>query len=319
MQEQLKISILDGFTANPGDTSWAGLEALGNVTVYDRTASDQIIERSQGAAAIFTNKVPISAETIAQLPDLKFIGVLATGYNIIDLEAAAARGITVSNVPGYSTDSVAQLTFGLILDLSFHAAAHSQAVHNRAWETCEDFCFTVAPLTELAGKTLGVVGYGTIGQQVAAIGKAFGLNVIAYNRTESKVPAEIYTPLEDLLKQSDIVTLHCPLTPDTADLIDAASLDLMKPNAWLINTSRGPLVNEIDLADALKNGTIAAAGLDVLRQEPMVKDHTLLGLQNCLITPHIAWATRESRARLIDQTVKNLEAWISAAPINTVA
>ncbi|MEM7698390.1 MAG: D-2-hydroxyacid dehydrogenase [Verrucomicrobiota bacterium] len=314
----MKIVILDAYAANPGDLDWSALESLGDLTIHDRTPPEQVVERAAGAEVVLTNKALLPAEAISQLPDLKYIGVIATGVNIVDLEAAVKAGITVTNVPGYSTQSVAQLTFAFILELASRVAEHDAAVQAGDWIRSDDFSFTTRPLIELAGKRLGIIGYGDIGQAVAKIGEAMGMEVRVANRTPEKVPAEQRLALDEVFQTSDVVTLHCPLTPDTENLVDAARLKSMKPTAMLINTSRGPLVDEAALAEALRSVTIAAAGLDVLCAEPMQPDHPLLGITDCLITPHIAWASFEARERLIAEVAANLKAWVDGAPVNVI-
>ncbi|MEM6278644.1 MAG: D-2-hydroxyacid dehydrogenase [Verrucomicrobiota bacterium] len=314
----MKIVLLDAFTANPGDLSWEGLEAFGEVVVHERTAPEDVVERCEGAQVVLTNKALVPAEAIQALPDLEYIGVVATGVNIVDLEAAKEAGVKVTNVPGYSTDSVAQLTFALILELASRAGDHSKAVGEGAWESCADFSFTTGPIVEMAGRRLGIVGFGAIGQATAKIASAFGMDVVVYNRTQEKVVGYPYLELDELISTSDIVSLHCPLTPDTQDLMNAERLASMKKGAWLINTSRGPLIDEPALAEALHSGQIGGAGLDVLCREPMSQGNPLRTAPNCLITPHIAWATYEARVRLIDQVVANVKAWIDGSPVNVV-
>ncbi|SKB51365.1 glycerate dehydrogenase [Parapedobacter luteus] len=305
----MKIIVLDGHTLNPGDLSWDDLGSLGELTVYDRTTADQIVERANGAEALLTNKVPLDAEILEQLPDLKYIGVLATGYNIVDIDYAREKGIVVTNVPGYSTASVVQLTFALLLELCHHVQRHSDAVASGKWSRSPDFCFWDYPLMELSGKTLGIIGFGDIGQRVADAAAAFGMDVIGYSRTQTDQSYRRnfrWASLDELLAQADVVSLHCPLTPQTKGLINAGSLKKMKETAFLINTARGPLVVEEDLAKALNSGGIAGAGLDVLSAEPPAPDNPLFGARHCLITPHIAWATKEARTRLMEVAVCNL-------------
>lgn len=314
----MKIVLLDAHTANPGDLSWEGLESLGEVVVYERTPPEQVVERCEGAEVVLTNKALLPAEAIQALPDLKYIGVVATGVNIVDLDAAKEAGITVTNVPGYSTDSVAQLTLALLLELASRVGDHSKAVAEGAWESCVDFSFTTGPIVELAGKRIGLVGFGAIGQATAKVASALGMEVVVYNRTREKVVGYPFVELDELISSSDIVSLHCPLTPDTQNLMDAARLATMKKGAWLINTSRGPLVDEPALAEALNSGHLGGAGLDVLCKEPMAQGNPLRTAPNCLITPHIAWATYEARVRLIDQVVSNVQAWADGEPVNVV-
>jgi len=316
----MKIVVLDGHTLNPGDLSWEGLEALGETAIYDRTPEDQVVARAQGAQVVLVNKVSLSRETLDQLPDLRFIGVLATGYNIVDVEAAAERGIPVCNVPTYGTQSVAQMAFAHILNLTQHVAHHAETVKAGRWAESDDWCYWDYPLIELMGLTLGVVGYGRIGRQSAAIGKALGMRVIAHDAyVEDSGDADIaMVGLETLLRESDVVTLHCPLTPETEKLMNAERLALMKPTAFLVNTSRGPLVDEPALAQALNEGCIAGAGLDVLGVEPALPDNPLLTAKNCYITPHIAWATASARRRLMGTAVENVRAFTQGRLQNVV-
>ena len=317
----MKIVILDGHTLNPGDLSWDGLKQFGEVTLYDRTPVDQVVERSKGADAIFTNKTPVSAAAINSLPGLKYIGVTATGYNIVDTQMAREKGITVSNVPGYGTPSVVQLTFGLLLELCLHVQRHSDAVASGRWATSADFCFWDYPLVELSGKTMGIIGFGDIGKQVADVATAFGMKVIgtSRNRTDQSHRSNFkWAEIPELLEQSDVVSIHCPLTPETQGLINKESLQKMKSSAFLLNTSRGPVIIEEDLAEALNSGKIAGAGLDVLAVERPAKHNPLIGAKNCIITPHIAWATKEARSRLMEITVNNLSAYKNGNPVNVV-
>ncbi|MDF1823649.1 MAG: D-2-hydroxyacid dehydrogenase [Verrucomicrobiales bacterium] len=314
----MKIVILDAFTANPGDLSWEGLKALGEVEIHERTAPEEVISRCAGAEIVLTNKALVPAEAIEALPDLKYIGVVATGVNVVDLDAAKEAGVVVTNVPGYSTDSVAQLSFALILELASRVGDHSRAVADGVWEDCADFSFTTSPIVELSGKQLGIIGFGAIGQATAKVAAALGMKVVVYNRTREKVVDFPYAPLDEVIATSDVVSLHCPLTPETDQLMNADRLASMKEGAWLINTSRGPLVDEAALADSLNSGHLGGAGLDVLCKEPMAKGNPLRTAKNCLITPHIAWATREARVRLIDQVVANISAWQADKPLNVV-
>lgn len=316
----MKIVVLDGYCVNPGDLSWKGLEALGSVEVYEYTTPGEVLERSRGAGALLTNKVRLNAETLAALPELKYIGVLATGYNVIDLEAARRQGITLTNVPAYSTRSVAQLVFAHLLNITQQVGHHAARVSEGAWSRSRDFCFWDTPQIELSGKTMGIVGFGNIGSAVAELARAFGMNVLAYTSKEaSRLPLGVEkVTLDELFSRSDVVSLHAPLTPETRGLVDAARLALMKPTAILINTGRGPLVDETALAEALNSGKIYAAGLDVLSSEPPREDNPLLTARNCYVTPHIAWATREARSRLIEVAVTNLGAFLSGHPVNRV-
>jgi glycerate dehydrogenase len=312
------IVVLDGYTLNPGDLDWRGFEAIGDVTVHDRTPLEATVERAAGAQIVLTNKSVLSAASVEGLPELRYIGVLATGYNVVDLAAAKARGIVVANVPGYGTASVAQHVFALLLELTQRTGHHAQAVREGRWSGNPDFCFWEFPLVELAGRTLGIVGYGAIGRAVAEIGRAFGMKVIASTRTARTAEGIEFVSVDDVFRRADVVTLHCPLTPETQGLVHAARLAEMKRDAFLINTGRGPLVVERDLAAALESGQIAGAGLDVLSVEPPPADHPLLRARNCLVTPHIAWATRAARARLMEIAVENARAFLAGAPVNVV-
>lgn len=315
----MKIVILDGFTANPGDLEWERLGKLGELTVYDRTPETEVVKRCEGAEIVFTNKTPVSGDSMKCLPDLKFIGVLATGYNVVDIKTASELGVTVCNVPSYSTMSVAQNVFALILDITNNVAHYTTEVLKGRWSSCEDFSFTDTTLVELAGKQLGIVGYGSIGRQVGAIAQAFGMNVAAFtSKSQAEISPVMKLDLDTLFSSSDVVSLHCPLTDDTFHIVNRERLALMKPSAILINTGRGPLVDEKALADALKEGRIAAAGVDVLSQEPPRQDNPLFQTPNIRITPHISWATKEARERLLDISVANLEAYMAGHPQNVV-
>lgn len=317
----MKIVVLDGFTLNHGDLSWNGLKRLGTVDIYDRTPVDKILERANGASILLTNKTPLSGELINQLPALQYIGVLATGYNIVDIEAAKAKGIIVTNVPGYSTASVAQLTFALLLELCHHIQRHSDAVLEGKWTRSADFCFWDYPLVELSGKTMGIIGLGAIGQRVADIATAFGMEIIATSRRQTDQSHRKnfkWVNTFELLEQSDVISIHCPLLPETKGLINRNTLQQMKPSAFLLNTSRGPIVVDEDLADALNNNVIAGAGIDVLSIEPPSADNPLFKAKNCIITPHIGWATKEARTRLMENIVDNLLAFTSGKPVNVV-
>jgi len=315
----MKIVVLDGYTANPGDLSWEALDALGSLTVHDRTADADIVPRARGAEIVLTNKTVLSRDVIAALPGLKCICVLATGYNVVDVAAAKERGVVVCNVPEYSTPNVAQAVFALLLELTNRTGHHDRTVHEGRWAACDDFCYWDGDLVELAGLTLGIVGYGRIGAAVARIGAAFGMRILAQRRSNAGVVegGELAT-LDRVFRESDVVSLHCPLTPDTKHLVNAARLATMKRTALLINTARGALVNEADLAAALAAGTIAGAGLDVLTVEPPPASNPLLTARNCVITPHIAWATRNARRRLIEATTANVQAFIAGQPRNIV-
>lgn len=311
----MKIVILDGYTENPGDLSWGPLQELGELTVYDRTPPEAVLERIGDAEVIYTNKTVLSRELIQAMPSVRFIGVLATGYNVVDVQAARERGIVVCNIPTYGTDAVAQYVFALLLELCHRVAHHAQAVQEGRWTACPDFCFWDYPLIELSGKTMGIVGYGRIGQRTAQIARAFGMQVLAY---DAFVQAEECVPLDELLERSDVVSLHCPLFPETRHIIRGETIARMKDGAILINTSRGPLVDEAALREALRSGKLYGAAVDVVSTEPVQPDNPLLGLENCLITPHIAWAPRESRQRLMDIAVENLRCFLRGAPQNVV-
>jgi glycerate dehydrogenase len=316
-----KIVVLDGFTLNPGDLSWDGFKQIGPIEVHARTERSAIVERAKGAEFLLTNKTPLSAETLRQLPELRYIGVLATGYNIVDVKAAKERNIPVCNIPTYGTASVAQHTFALILELTVNAKLHSDAVRAGEWSACKDWCFWKTPLIGLEGKTLGIIGFGRIGRRVAEVGHAFGMKIIAQDNVQTNPPGYDgfrWATVEELLRDSDVVSLHCPLFPETQGLMNAARLKLMKRTAFLINTSRGPLIVDQDLADALNAGVIAGAGVDVLSVEPPAADNPLLAAKNCLVTPHIAWATKEARARLMNLAVENLAAFVKGQPQNVV-
>jgi glycerate dehydrogenase len=315
----MNIVILDAYTANPGDLSWNALAALGDLAVYDRTADADIVPRARSARIVLTNKTVLSRDVIAALPGLECICVLATGYNVVDVAAARDHGVTVCNVPEYSTPNVAQAVFALILELTNRTGHHDRTVHDGRWAACEDFCYWDGDLVELAGLTLGIVGYGRIGQAVARVGRAFDMRILAHRRAAAgTIEGGEHASLERLMAESDIVSLHCPLTPDTKELVNAARLATMKRTAYLINTARGGLVNESDLAAALDAGTIAGAGLDVLTVEPPAASNPLLTARNCVITPHIAWATRNARRRLIAATVENVRAFLGGLPQNVV-
>ena len=317
----MKIVVLDGYGLNPGDLSWKGMEALGELTVYDRTSPSELMERSEGAEALITNKTLITAENMEALPELKYIGVLATGYNVVDIEAAKARGIVVTNIPAYSTSSVAQMVFAHILNITQRVGHYAEENSKGRWTNNADFCYWDTDLVELDGKKMGIVGFGNIGQATARIAQAFGMEVLLYtSKEQSALPQGMRkVALDELFAESDVISLHCPLTPETKEMVNAERLKLMKPGAILVNTGRGPLVNEQDLADALNEGRIAAAGLDVLSVEPANADNPLLGAKNCFITPHIAWATKEARTRLMQIAVQNLKSYQEGYIINNVA
>ncbi|MEO6289621.1 MAG: D-2-hydroxyacid dehydrogenase [Ginsengibacter sp.] len=317
----MKIVVLDGYTLNPGDISWDALHELGEVIIYDRTSVENIPERTKDAEVILTNKTPLNADVLSKLPSLKYVGVLATGYNIVDTAKAKHMRIVVSNVPGYGTCSVAQLTFALLLELCHHVQNHSDVVRNGKWSRSADFSFWDYPLVELSGKTIGIIGFGSIGKKVADIVSAFGMNILATSRTHSDQSDRTnfeWATLPGLLEKSDVVSLHCPLVPETQGLINKDSLAKMKRSAFLLNTSRGPLILDEDLANALNNDVIAGAGIDVLTVEPPLENNPLFKAKNCIITPHIAWATKEARERLMNMAINNLSAFIGGRPVNVV-
>ena len=317
----MKIVVLDGFTLNPGDFSWESLNELGELTIHDRTVPSDVLRRAEGAEALLTNKTVLSAETINSLPDLKYIGVLATGYNVVDVQAAKKRGIVVTNIPAYSTQSVAQMVFAHILNITQHVAHYASEVQNGVWSSQPDFCYWNTPLIELAGKKMGIVGFGHTGQATAAIARSFGMEVCVYtSKPENSLPEGVKKmELNDLFHNCDIVSLHCPLNEETKEMVNSFRLSLMKRNSILINTGRGGLVDEKALEEALVEGRLLGAGLDVLSAEPPSAGNPLLKLKNCFITPHIAWATREARVRLMKQAVENLKAYMNGNPINNVA
>jgi glycerate dehydrogenase len=317
----MRIVVLDGYTLNPGDNPWDDVAALGDLEVFDRTPDAQIVARAKEADIVLTNKTPLSAETLEQLPNLKFIAVLATGYNVIDAVAARDRGIPVSNVPVYGTDAVAQFVFALVLELCHHVAAHNASVKNSDWSNSADFCYWNTPLIELAGKRMGIVGFGRIGRRVGELAHAFGLDVIAHDVQPGDAPD--YAPfawrsIDEVFAEADIVSLHCPQTSDNAEFVNAALLGRMQPHAFFINTARGGLVNEAELAQALNTNAIAGAAVDVVSSEPIARDNPLLNAKNILITPHIAWATLAARQRLMRATAENIAAFIEGAPVNVV-
>lgn len=315
----MNICVLDGFTLNPGDLDWSELQQLGAAQLYDRTAAPDIVSRATGAEIVLTNKTPLTRETIAALPQLKYIGVLATGTNVVDLAAARERNIPVTNIPAYGTRSVAQATLALLLELTNHVGHHAQRVRNGAWSTAKDWCFWDAPLIELSGLTFGIVGFGRIGAAVAHIAQALGMRVIATTHSPKAAPDFVsFVDLETLLRSSDVVSLHCPLTAATRNLINAERLTMMKATAFLLNTSRGPLIDETAVAAALNAGRLAGAGLDVLTVEPPPASNPLLAAKNCIITPHNAWGSRAARNRLLDIAIANIRAFLNGAPINVV-
>ena len=317
----MKIIILDGYTENPGDLSWGGFEALGETIVYDRTPEDKIIERIADAEVVYTNKTPITAETIKACPSVKFIGVLATGYNVVDVEAAKAANISVSNIPTYGTAAVSQFAIALLLELCHHIGEHSACVQRGDWTNNADWCFWNYPLVELAGKTMGIIGFGRIGQGTARIAQALGMHVVVVDAYENKALENDtlkYVSLDELFAQSDVISLHCPLFPSTEGIINKNNIAKMKDGVMIINDSRGGLVVEEDLRDALNSGKVGGAAVDVVSTEPIKMDNPLLQAKNCIITPHIAWAPKESRQRLMDIAVANLEAYANGKPQNVV-
>lgn len=320
----MKIVVLDGYTLNPGDLSWDGMKQFGDVVLHDRTDFDieNVIATIGDADVIFTNKTPLPKAVLSQVPTLKYIGVLATGYNVVDTVAAKELGITVTNIPTYGTAAVAQFTFALLLELCHHVGAHGDAVKAGDWTSCPDFCFWNYPLIELAGKNIGIIGYGRIGQEAGKIAQAFGLNVLAFDEYQN--PALVtetckYVTLDELLAQSDVISLHCPLFENTQGIINKDNIAKMKDGVLIINTSRGPLVVEADLRDALNSGKVGGAALDVVSSEPIAASNPLLEAKNCIVTPHIAWAPKESRSRLMNIAVDNLAAFISGSPVNVVS
>ncbi len=315
-----KVVVLDGYTENPGDLSWDGLKEFGEVTVYDRTPEDQIIPRIGDAEYIYTNKTPISRETMDACPNMRFIGVLATGYNVVDIKTAKDKGIAVCNVPTYGTMSVSQYSIALLLEICHHIGHHSQTVMEGKWASCEDWCYWDYPLIELEGKSIGIIGFGRIGRQEARVAGALGMKVYAcdpYPTDDGRALAE-YLPLDELLAKSDVISLHCNLTAENEGMINKANIAKMKDGVILINNARGQLVNEQDLADALNSGKVATAGLDVVSTEPIKADNPLLKAKNCIITPHISWAAKESRQRIMDASVENLRKFVAGDPQNVV-
>ncbi|SFD32627.1 D-2-hydroxyacid dehydrogenase [Algibacter pectinivorans] len=319
----MKIVVLDGYTLNPGDLSWDGIEQFGDVVVFDRTANNtkEIVKHIGNAEIVFTNKTPLSKEVLQQVPQLKYIGVLATGYNVVDVNTAKTMGITVTNVPTYGTQAVAQFTMALLLELCHNVGSHAAAVMDGEWTKSKDFCFWNSPLIELDGKTLGIIGFGKIGQATARIAQAFGLKIVAYNRSKNPdLESETcrYVSLDELLELSDIISLHCPQTDVTAGIINKTNIAKMKDGVMIINTSRGGLIVEDHLKDALNSGKVAGAAVDVVSSEPIKADNPLLSAKNCIITPHIAWASKASRSRLMQTAVDNLKSYLEGKPINVV-
>ena len=318
----MRITVLDGYTSNPGDLSWEAFEELGEITVHERTTPEEVVSRCLGCEVVFTNKVVMNAGIIDQLPDLKYIGVLATGTNVIDLEYAGKKGVCVTNIPGYGTDSVVQHILSFILHFSSKVSIHDEAVHQGDWVNSKDFCFTLGTLNELSGSTLGIIGLGTIGRKLAKVADAMGMKIIAAHQSSMdrlELPFEVeWLPVDEVFARSDFLSLNCPLTADTENLVNAERLQKMKSSAVLINTGRGPLVDEQALADGLNEGTIAGAGLDVLSTEPPATDNPLLTAKNCVITPHVAWASLQARKRLLVIAAENLSAYLRAEPKNRV-
>ena len=317
----MNIVVLDGYTLNPGDLSWDGFKALGNFTCYDRTEGDEIIPRIRDAEIVITNKTPLSAKTLEACPRIRYIGVLATGYNVVDVEAAAGKNIPVTNIPTYGSTAVSQFVFALLLEICHHVQKHSDSVHEGVWSGQKDFCYWNHPLIELAGKTMGIIGLGRIGQLTARIAQAFGMQVLAFDEfrnPEMEGPTLKYVELDTLFREADVISLHCPLFDSTRGIINKTSLQKMKEGVIIINTSRGPLVVEEDLAEALKSGRVKAAGVDVVSSEPIGRNNPLLSAPNCFITPHIAWAPLEARSRLMDIAVDNLKAFLSGTVKNRV-
>ena len=316
----MKIVVLDGYTENPGDLSWDGLRALGELTVYDRTRPEEAASRIRDAEIIVTNKVPVTRALLDQCTGIRYVSVLATGYNVVDLKAASERGIPVSNVPAYSTAAVGQFTIGMLLEICCQIGFHDRSVHNGDWAACPDFCYWKAPLIELAGKTMGIIGFGRIGRQTGAIARAMGMQVLATGSRpcdEGRAIAE-YVDLDTVLRQSDVISLHCPLFPETTGIINKDTIAKMKDGVIILNMARGPMIVEEDLAQALNSGKVYAAGMDVVSQEPIRADNPLLTAKNCFITPHIAWASRECRQRIMDITEQNIRSFLEGNVRNRV-
>lgn len=317
----MKIVVLDGYALNPGDLDYGCLKEFGDVTIYDRTDTEaQAIERIGNAEIVLINKVPVTASLLNACPSIRLICVQATGYNVVDCEATAKRGIPVCNVPSYGTAAVAQFTMALLLEVCHRVGLHDELVHQGEWTKCPNFCFWNTPQMELAGKTFGIIGFGKIGQAAGALAKAFGMKVITYSRTQTDEGRKIaeYVDLDTLFAQSDVISLHCPLFPETREIINAASIAKMKDGVILLNTSRGPLINETDVADALRSGKLRAAAVDVVSAEPIAADNPLLSAPNCILTPHMAWAPVESRQRLLDCVVENIRCYLNGVPQNVV-
>lgn len=313
-----RIVVLDGYTLNPGDLSWEGFSALGDLKVYDRTEAKDILSRIGDADIVITNKTPLSKETIEKAPAIRYIGVLATGYNVVDVLAAKEKGIPVCNIPTYGTDAVAQFAFAMLLEITNHVAHHSDEVKKGRWTASPDFCFWDTPLMELLGKTIGIIGFGRIGQATGRIARAFGMEVLAYDSYQVPNADATYVTLDELYAKSDVIALHCPLFPETEGIINKESIAKMKDGVIILNNSRGPLIVEQDLADALNSGKVYAAGLDVVSSEPIKGDNPLLKAKNCIITPHISWAPKESRTRLMGIAVDNLKGFLEGKPVHVV-
>ena len=314
----MKIVILDGYTENPGDLDWKGFEALGETVIYDRTSPEETISRIGNADIVITNKTVIDKKVLSSCPCIRYIGVLATGYNVVDIETALEKRIIVTNIPTYGSNAVGQFAIALLLEVCHHVGHHNKAVHDGKWSSNLDWCFWDYPLIELAGKTIGIIGFGKIGQVTGKIAHALGMNVIVYDKNEREHPYAKYVSLDTLFSESDVITLHCPLFPETKEIINKDNIAKMKKGVIIINNSRGQLINEKDLAQALRTGKVYAAGLDVVSSEPISPDNPLLGISNCIITPHISWAPKESRKRLMDIAVNNLTAFLNGDPINVV-
>jgi glycerate dehydrogenase len=317
----MKIVVLDGYALNPGDLSWEEFKHMGDLTVHDRTSPEEILKRASGAEIVLTNKTPIRDQVIQQLPKLKYIGVLATGYNIIDVDAASKKNIVVTNIPNYGSYSVAQLTLALLLELCHHVQRHSDSVRDGKWASSKDWSYWEYPLVELAGKTMGVIGFGNIGQKVGDIASSFGMHVLGSARTQSDQSHRKnfrWASIPEILQESDVVSIHCPLTPETKGLINAQSVRMMKASSFLVNTSRGPIIVDEDLSEALNADVIAGAAIDVLSVEPPHQNNPLFTAKNCIITPHIAWATREARTRLMQMAAANVQAFLNGKPVNVV-
>ena len=314
----MKITVLDGYTLNPGDLSWEELEKFGEVSIYDRTPKNEVISRIGDSQIVFTNKTVIDRDVIEKCKNIKYIGVLATGYNVIDIEYAHKKGIIVTNIPSYGTDSVAQFTIAMLLELCHHIGLHSESVFSGEWTKCPDWCYWKTPLIELSGKTLGIIGYGRIGRQTGEIAKTLGMKVLAFDKNQISNDTTEYVGLDELLKRSDVITLHCPLLPETKEIINSANISKMKSGVMILNAARGELINENDLAEALKKGKVGGAAVDVVSKEPIDKDNPLLSAPNMIITPHMAWGPKESRERLLNQAICNFKSYLEGKVINAV-